>query len=354
MVYAVIMSGGLGSRFWPKSRRSLPKQFLKTVGDKTMVECTVDRIKNIIPEDRINVVTNNSYVPIIQKLLNIPDENIFMEPQNKETASCIGLAAVKLLKRDFDAVMVVLPSDHVIGGQESFESTLKSAIKLASEGDYLVTMGITPTRPESGYGYIEKGEEISSGIFKVKRFVEKPNADVARSFLEKGSYLWNSGMFVWRAERLLKEIKKYLPDLFKSLMRIYEYIGTPLEEQIINEEYMKIDGISIDFGVMQRTHRAAVIDTNFVWDDIGSFTAMERFMHPDESGNILVGAEHSLLDVRNTTILGDRRLIAAIGLEDMLIVDTEDVVLICPKSRCQDIKELVKNMSKQDEFERFM
>lgn len=354
MVYAVIMSGGLGSRFWPKSRRSLPKQFLRTVGGKTMVECTVDRVKNIIPEDRINIVTNKAYVPIIQKLMNMPDENIFMEPQNKETASCIGLAAVKLLKRDLDAVMVVLPSDHVIEGQESFESTLRAAIKLASEGDYLVTMGIKPTRPESGYGYIEKGEEISSGIFKVKRFVEKPNVDVARSFLEKGSYLWNSGMFVWRAERLLKEIKRYLPDLYKSLTRIYEFVGTPLEEQVINEEYIKIDGISIDFGVMQRTQRAAVIDTNFVWDDIGSFTAMERFLHPDASGNILVCSEHSLLDVRNTTILGDKRLIAAIGLEDMLIVDTEDVVLVCPKSRCQDIKELVKNMSKQDEFERFM
>jgi mannose-1-phosphate guanylyltransferase len=354
MVYAVIMSGGLGSRFWPKSRRSLPKQFLRTVGDKTMVECTVDRIKNVIPEDRINVVTNKSYVPIIQRLLSVPDENIFMEPQNKETASCIGLAAVKLLKRDFDAVMAVLPSDHVIEGQESFEATLKAAIKLASEGDYLVTMGIRPTRPESGYGYIEKGEEISNGISKVKRFVEKPNVDVARSFLEKGSYLWNSGMFVWRADRLLKEIKRYLPDLYKNLMRIYEYIGTPLEEQVITEEYMKIDGISIDFGVMQRTHRAAVMDTSFVWDDIGSFTAMERFLHPDSSGNILSCIEHCLLDVKNSTILGERRLIAAIGLEDMLVVDTEDVVLICPKSRCQDIKELVKSMSRQDEFERFM
>ena len=354
MVYAVIMSGGLGSRFWPKSRRSLPKQFLRTVGDKTMVECTVDRMRGIVPQDRINVVTNRSYVSIIQKLLNIPAENIFMEPQNKETASCIGLAAVKLLKRDFDAVMVVLPSDHVIEGQESFENTLNAAIRLASEGEYLVTMGIKPTRPESGYGYIEKGEEITNGVSKVKRFVEKPNVDVARSFIEKGSYLWNSGMFVWRADRLLKEIKHYLPDLYRNLMRIYEYIGTPLEEDVIAEEYMKIDGISIDFGVMQRTHRAAVMDTSFIWDDIGSFTAMERFLHADVSGNILSCREHSLLDVKNTTILGADRLIAAIGLKDMLIVDTEDVVLICPKNRCQDIKELVKSMSKQDEFERFM
>ncbi|MDF2672745.1 MAG: mannose-phosphate guanylyltransferase [Clostridiales bacterium] len=354
MVYAVIMSGGLGSRFWPKSRKSLPKQFLKTVGDKTMIECTADRILNVVSKDKIYVVTNKSYVPIIQNLLNIKSENIFKEPANKETASCIGLAAVKLLKKDFDAVMVVLPSDHVIIGQEEFETTLKAAINIASEGDYLVTMGINPNRPESGYGYIEKGDEIEKGAYRVKRFVEKPNIDVAKSFLEKGNYLWNSGMFIWRADRLLREIKKYLPDLYKNLMRIYENLGTAQEEEVINEEYIKIDGISIDFGVMQRTHRAVVLDTNFLWDDIGSFTSLERFLSKDDDNNIVPMNEVSLLDVSNTTILGDKRLVAGIGLKDMLIIDTEDVVLVCPKDRCQDIKELVKKMSNQNEFERFI
>ena len=354
MIYAVIMSGGLGSRFWPKSRKNLPKQFLKTVGDKTMIECTVDRIKNIIPEDRIGIVTNKCYVPLIKNLLNIKEENIFKEPLNKETASCIGLAAIKLLKRDFEAVMVVLPSDHVIIGQEDFENTIRTAIDAAADGDYLVTMGINPTRPESGYGYIEKGDEVENGIFKVKRFVEKPNVDVAKSFLEKGSYFWNSGMFVWRADRLLKEIKKYLPDLYKSLMKIYEHIGMQDEDEIIRNEYEQIDGISIDFGVMQRTHKAVVVETKFVWDDIGSFTAMERFLGRDENGNILCGCDGSLFDVSDTIILGDKRLIAAIGLKDMIIVDTNDVILICPKERCPDIKELVRNMSKQDEFERFI
>jgi mannose-1-phosphate guanylyltransferase len=354
MVYAVIMSGGLGSRFWPKSRKSLPKQFLKTVGDKTMIECTVDRVLEVIPKDKVCVVTNKNYVPIIQELLSIKDGNIFKEPSNKETASCIGLAAVKLLKRDFDAVMVVLPSDHVIIGQEEFQNTLRAAIDIASDGYYLVTMGINPSRPESGYGYIEKGEEQEKGVYKVKRFVEKPNVDVAKSFIEKGNYLWNSGMFIWRADRLLKEIKKYLPDLYKNLMRIYEYLGTPQEQEVINEEYYKIDGISIDFGVMQRTHRAVVLDTNFVWDDIGSFTSLERFLNKDENNNIVPSGDASLLDVSSTTILGDKRLIAAVGIKDMLIVDTEDVVLVCPKDRCQDIKELVKRMSNQDVFERFM
>jgi mannose-1-phosphate guanylyltransferase len=348
------MSGGLGSRFWPKSRRNLPKQFLKTVGDKTMIECTVDRISNIIPKDRICVVTNKAYESIIENLLNISGENIFKEPLNRETASCIGLAAVKLLKKDFEAVMVVLPSDHVIIGQENFEATLKKGIDAARDKDYLVTMGIKPTRPESGYGYVEMGEEIEAEMYKVKRFVEKPNLDVARSFIEKGSYLWNSGMFIWRADRLLREIKKYLPDLYKSLMRMYEYIGTPQEEEVIAAEYANIDGISIDFGVMQRTHRAVVLETNFIWDDIGSFTALERFLNKDAENNLISGCEVGLLDVENTMILGDKRLIAGIGLKDMIVVDTEDVVFICPKDRCQEIKELVKKISLKDEFERFI
>lgn len=354
MVYAVIMSGGLGSRFWPKSRKNLPKQFLKIIGEKTMIEGTVGRLKNIIPDDRICIVTNKNYVPIIKGLLNIDVNNIFKEPLNKETASCIGLAAVKLLKKDFEAVMVVLPSDHYIQEQEEFEKTIEKAIEISSDGDYLVTMGINPTRPEPGYGYIEKGDELETGAYKVKRFVEKPNVDVAKSFLEKGNYLWNSGMFVWRADRLLREIKKYLPDLFKSLMTIYETIGTPDEEKVIEEEYSKIDGISIDFGVMQRTHRAVVLDTSFLWDDIGSFTSLDRFIDKDEDGNIISGCGASLLNVQNTTILGDKRLISAIGVKDMLIVDTDDVVLVCPKDRYQEIKELVKRMSSQDEFERFM
>ena len=354
MIYAVIMSGGLGSRFWPKSRKSLPKQFLKTVGDKTMIECTVDRISNIIPKEHVCIVTNKTYVSVIKNMLDIEQENIFEEPANRETASCIGLAAVKLLKKDFEAVMVVLPSDHVIIGQEAFEATLKQGIEAAWDKDYLVTMGIKPTRPEAGYGYVEMGEELENGMYKVKRFVEKPNIDVAKSFMEKGSYLWNSGMFIWRADRLLREIKKYIPDLYKSLMRIYEFLDTEQEQQVIDEEYLKIDGISIDFGVMQRTHRAVVLETKFIWDDIGSFNAMERFLNKDDSNNAITGCECSLIDVENSIVIGNKRLIAAIGLKDILIVDTEDVILICSKDRCQEIKELVKHISMKGEFERFV
>lgn len=354
MIYGVIMSGGLGSRFWPKSRKHLPKQFLKTVGEKTMIENTVDRISSVIDKENVHIVTNQNYVPIIKSLLDIDDKNIFREPCNKETASCIGLAAIKLLKKDFEAVMVVLPSDHVIIGQNEFENTLKHGISTARDGDYLVTMGISPTRPEAGYGYIEKGNEISPGTYKVKRFVEKPNIEVAKSFIEKGSYLWNSGIFIWRADRLLREIKKYLPDHYKSLMRIYKYLETDREEEIVQEEYSKIDAISIDFGIMQRTHKGVVLETSFEWDDIGNFTSLERFLEKDENENVISAKDTSFLDVKNTTVLGDKRLIAGVGLENILIVDTEDVVLVCNKERCQDIKELVKNISLVNEYERFI
>lgn len=354
MIYAVIMSGGLGSRFWPKSRKSLPKQFLKTVGEKTMIECTVERISGLIPMEHVCIVTNKAYAPLIQNMLAIDSRNIFSEPLNRETASCIGLAAVKLLKKDFEAVMVVLPSDHVIIGQEAFEDVLKSGIEAARDKDYLVTMGIKPTRPEAGYGYVEMGEELEAGMFRVKRFVEKPNVDVAKAFMEKGSYLWNSGMFVWRADRLMREIKKYIPDLYKSLMRIYEHLDTDLEQQVIEQEYEKIDGISIDFGVMQRTHRAVVLETHFDWDDIGSFNSMQRFINRDETGNSVTGCETCLIDVESSIVLGNNRLIAAIGIKDLLVVDTEDVLLVCARDRCQDVKELVKLLSNKDEYEKFI
>lgn len=354
MIYALIMSGGLGSRFWPKSRRSLPKQFLKTVGDKSMIEVTVDRITRLIDKENICVVTNDNYVPLIKKLNLINEENIFKEPLNRETSTCIGLSAIKLLKRDCDAVMVVLPSDHVIIGEEKFGEAIRVGIDMARNRDLLVTLGIKPDRPEAGYGYIEKGEEVEDGIFKVKRFVEKPNIDVARSFLEKGSYLWNSGMFIWRADRLLREIKKYLPDLYRSLMRIYEHIGTSEEEEVTKEEYEKIDGISIDFGVMQRTNRALVLQTNFIWDDIGSFTALERFLNKDEYGNLIVDCDYKFSNVENSIVMGDKRMIAAIGIKDMLIVDTQDVILICPRDRSQEIKELVKSLAMDEEYERFI
>ena len=280
MIYALVLAGGKGTRLYPLSRTNQPKQFLKLINGKSFLVNTVERITSLISKENIYVVTNQDYVDKIKnELSDINPDNIFTEPQNKETATCIGLSAVKLLKKDKDAIMVVLPSDHHVEGKKEYLDVLSEAIDIANKRRGIVTVGITPTRPETGYGYIEMGERIvsSEAAYKIARFTEKPNIEVAKDFLLKGTYLWNSGMFIFRADVILREIEKYLPKMYKSLMEIYQNIGEEFEEQVVREQYNLIDGISIDFGVMQRTRKAYVIKGNFAWDDIGSFTALSRF-----------------------------------------------------------------------------
>lgn len=358
MDYAVIMSGGMGTRFWPKSRHSMPKQFLKTVGEKTMIQNTVDRITKCIHQDNISIVTNRNYVEMIKKQLPcVKKENIFIEPSNKETATCIGLAAIKLVKRDPDAVMVVLPSDHMIQNVEEFKKTIETALKIAKSKDVLVTMGIVPSRAETAYGYIETGRIIEDfdGIsaFKVKRFTEKPNKTVAQMFIDKGTFLWNSGMFVWRASVLLKEMERYLPDLYNNLMVMQNYIGQEEEEKIIEEEYQKVDGISIDFGLMEKSSNIVVLKTNLDWDDIGSWNALEKYYIKDKENNIVDGLS-SCIDTKNCMIFGNERLVATIGVNNLLIVDTGDIVLVCDRERDQEIKKMVKQLECLKDFDRFI
>jgi mannose-1-phosphate guanylyltransferase len=357
MDYAVIMSGGMGTRFWPKSRHSMPKQFLRTVGDKTMIQNTVDRIERCIPHDNICIVTNRNYVRMIKKQLpKIKGCNIFIEPYNKETATCIGYAAIKLMKKDPEAVMIVLPSDHMISNKEEFKGTIDEALDIAKSENLLVTMGIVPKRPENAYGYIEIGKSIEGygdiPAYRVKRFTEKPNKTVAQMFLDKGTFLWNSGMFVWRASTLLMEIEKYLPDLYNSLMVMSDAIGTLEEERIVNEEYEKIDGISIDFGIMEKSLDVAVLKTDLDWDDIGSWNALDKYYMKDDDNNIINGL-CTTMDTRNSMIFGDGRLIATIRVDNLLVVDTGDIVLICDRERDQDIKEIVRQLNSQRGFDRF-
>ena len=358
MNYAVIMCGGSGSRFWPKSRKHFPKQFLKTVGEKTMIQLTVDRISKFIPFENIFMVTNICYVnTILEQVPEISRANIIIEPMIRETAACIGYSAIKLLKNDPEAVMIVLPSDHYIEDEEEFINTLKQGLDLTEAYNCLVTMGIKPSRPETAYGYIETGKEIDEGMdiptFKVKRFTEKPNKEKAQEFIEKGTYLWNSGMFIWKACTLLKQYKKFLPDMYLCLKRISEVIGVDGEEKIVEEEYKKIDGISIDYGILEKAWDVFVMECNFKWDDIGSWTALERYMNRDECGNSIKG-RYSVIDTQNCLLYGDKRLIAAVGVEDLIVVETEDVILVCKKERDQDIKTLLKSLSKDVENDEYV
>ncbi|MCY6355545.1 mannose-1-phosphate guanylyltransferase, partial [Clostridium sp. ZS2-4] len=245
MIYALILAGGKGTRLFPLSRDKNPKQFLRVINEKSFLRNTVDRITPLVNKENICVVTNRDYIDkVSEELPEINRDNIFVEPANKETATCIGLSAVKLLKKDKDATIIVLPSDHYIQQQKQFIDTLSQAIQIAERRRGLVTIGVNPTRPETGYGYIQMGDRVTGDIptFKVERFTEKPNIEVAKDFLFNGNYLWNSGMFVWRADVFLREMEKYLPKMYRNLMEIYKEVGTEKEEETINEQYNLIEG----------------------------------------------------------------------------------------------------------------
>jgi mannose-1-phosphate guanylyltransferase len=355
VIYGLILAGGKGSRLYPLSRADQPKQFLKLINNKSFLVNTVDRIIPLIDKDNIYVVTNTDYKEKVKdELVGIKAENIFVEPANKETATCIGLSAVKLLKQDANAIMVVLPSDHYIQGEKNYIDTLSQGIEMANKRRCIVTLGIEPSRPETGYGYIEMGERTNGSIptYRIARFTEKPNSEVAKDFILKGTYLWNSGMFIFRADVILREIEKYLPKLHKSLMEIYKNLGEEKEDEIIKEQYELIDGISIDFGVMQRTRKAYVIKCDFNWDDMGSFGALSRLL--DTYRNNSISKNVYVDDCENCSIFGDKNLIIGFGIKDLVVVDAGDVILVMDKNKDQEIKHLLNKLNEQKEYNKFL
>lgn len=355
MIYGLILAGGKGSRLYPLSRAGEPKQFLKLINDKSFLVNTVDRIIPIIDRDNIYVVTNMDYREKVKnELIGIKDENIFVEPANKETATCIGLSAVKLLKQDANAVMVVLPSDHYIQGEKNYIDTLSQAIEMANKRRCIVTLGIESRRPETGYGYIEMGERTTGNMptYKVARFTEKPNLEVAKDFILKGTYLWNSGMFVFRADVILREIEKYLPKLHKPLMEIYKSLDEGNEDEVIKEQYELIDGISIDFGIMQKTRKAYVIKCDFNWDDMGSFGALSRLLGTYRNNNI---SKNVYIDqCENCSIFGGKNLIIGFGIKDLVVVDAGDVILVMDKNKDQEIKDLLNKLNENNQYNQFL
>lgn len=270
------------------------------------------------------------------------------------TATCIGLSAVKLLKKDANAIMVVLPSDHYIEGENNYIDALKKGVDIANRKRGIVTLGISPTRAETGYGYIEIGDRCNTDVnaYKVSRFTEKPNGEVAKEFLEKGNYFWNSGMFIFRADVILREIERYLPKLYTSLMEIYKHIGLEDEEEIIKDQYKSIDGISIDFGIMQRTRKAYVIKSEFIWDDIGSFHALSRFLNGSDGNNI--SEKVYLEECKNCSVFGNGNLVIGLGLKDLVIVDAGDVILVMDKDKDQDIKQLLNKIDKNGVYSGYL
>lgn len=343
---ALIMAGGRGERFWPRSRQNMPKQFLSLTDDgKTMIQLTVERILPLVNMKDIFIVTNRSYKDLVrQQLPELPEENILCEPVGKNTAPCIGLGAVHMTKRYGDAVMMVLPSDHLIKYTSLFLNTLSDACEVAEEGENLVTLGIAPDSPETGYGYIKfQPEETLGRAFAVDKFVEKPDLETAKAYLASEQYLWNSGMFIWKTSTILKNLETYLPETCQGLKKIGEAIGTPMEEQALERAFQAFKAESIDYGVMEKAKNIYILSGSFGWDDVGSWLAVSRIKRSNELGNVVNGNVVTV-DTRNTTIQGGGKLIAAVGLEDMIVVDSEDALLICEKDHAGDIKKVLENL----------
>ncbi|MEE8574066.1 MAG: mannose-1-phosphate guanylyltransferase/mannose-6-phosphate isomerase [Thermodesulfobacteriota bacterium] len=350
-IFAAILAGGIGSRFWPLSRETTPKQLLSVAGDESLLKSTIRRLDPLIKPADISIVTSAKQAEIIRYHLDYDPKDAspdyVVEPVGKNTAPAIGLAALRVAEKDPDAVMAVLPADHLIKEGEPFRASLVAAAKCALKG-HLVTFGITPTSPETGYGYIKSEDEVVETVdgftvSKVKRFVEKPDIERAKAYLAEGGYFWNSGIFVWKASKILEEIKTHLPTIYTALMEIKD--GADLKKA-----YEKMEGISIDHGILEKTDICVVIEANFPWSDMGSWNSLGDIFSEDSDGNIIKGR---VIDIgsKNSIIMASERVVATIGLTDTILVDTPDATLVCPRERAQEVKDLVGLLKEKDWIE---
>ncbi|MFA3782043.1 mannose-1-phosphate guanylyltransferase [Melioribacteraceae bacterium 4301-Me] len=352
-IYAVIMAGGAGTRFWPRSKEKKPKQLIRIIGSNTMIQDTVYRLKGLIDEEKIFIITNKiQKLKIKEQLPQINPKNIIDEPFGKNTAACIGLAAILLESYSNDALMVVLPADHIIKDVDLFQSTIKLAVDFAYSTKKLITIGIKPTRPETGYGYIQfDDKQLSQNIHKVLTFAEKPNFATARRFIESGDFLWNSGMFVWRVDVILNEIKTYMPDLYDGLQMVKNYIGTHEFEKVLTQVYGQLKNISIDYGILEKSDNVAVVKGDFYWNDVGSWEAVYEISEKNEDGNVIVGDVYTARTY-GSYIFSPRKFTAVIGVENLIVIDTTDALLICHRNNAQEVREVVDylKMNKRTEL----
>jgi len=354
MRFAVIMAGGRGERLWPLSRKETPKQFLKLLGNSTLLQQTVERVFPLIPLKNTYVVVGREHVGIVcEQLPELPRQNIIVEPMERGTAPCVGLAAMRLSRIDPEGVMIVLPADHVIADEERFRHLLNDAATIAEAGTHLITLGITPDRPATGYGYIQASTaRITSGlaskteVLEVDRFTEKPDKETAERFLDEGGYYWNSGMFIWRVDTILREMKTHMPKFHAGLMTIENRIGTPDYKEVLERIYRQQAVTSIDYGVLEKSDRVLVLPTGEIgWSDVGDWSALNEVLKTDEEGNV-IQAFHTGIDTSTCIIFSkhtsQNRLVATLGLSGLVIVDTDDILLVMDKDRAQEVRRLIE------------
>ncbi len=359
------MAGGAGTRFWPESRRQQPKQLLGMLGDRTMIQSTADRLCGLAPPQRIYVATTALLAEqITAQLPELPDGAILVEPCKRDTGPCIGLAAMRILRDDPDAVMAVMPSDHVIGPDEGFRDAIRLAARLVEEDPKrMITFGIRPTYPAESFGYVERGGPLKSkaldktlegaeyvaGVYEVKQFHEKPKADVAKGYLDKGGFYWNSGIFVWKARTILDAIYEHQPAMREHLERIAGAFEGPDYDEVLTREFALIEPISIDLGVMEHVSDVVVIEAPFDWDDVGSWRALERLHAPDADGNVVDAVRYLGIDTSGSIIRAtdERHVVVTVGVKDLIVIVTPDATLVADKNDEESIRQVTKALAER-------
>jgi len=351
--YAIIMAGGIGSRFWPISRTSHPKQFIDILGTgKTLIQNTYDRFLKVCPKENIYVVTNENYTGLVKKQLpDMADNQILTEPVMRNTAPCVAYGCFKIESGNPDAVIVVAPSDHLILDEAAFVSTIEKSLKVAAGHDCLITLGIKPSRPDTGYGYIQFTDNSlkNSDFYKVKTFTEKPTLEIAKTFLQSGDFLWNAGIFVWSAKAIVKAFGQYLPDMNEIFADARPVYNTPDEKKHIHNAYQQCTNISIDYGIMEKADNVYVLPSEFGWSDLGTWASIYELADKDYVGNAVIPAEKVIMyDSSNCMVnVPGEKLVILQGLHDYIVVESNNSLLICPRDQEQNIKQVVADVKQK-------
>ncbi len=346
--YCLIMAGGSGTRFWPRSRVSKPKQYLNIFGEESLIQETVKRFSNFLPKELIYIISAKSQQDILERqIANLPHENLIYEPVGKNTLPAIGLAALIIAEQDPEGILIVSPSDHLIGNEKLFKDTIESAALVAEKTDGIVTIGITPKYPATGYGYVQTSQEVKLGqvikSYSVRRFVEKPNVEVAAGYLHQGGFFWNSGIFVFKVSVFLDAVKELAPELYASFEEIKTYFGTEQFETALDIIYREVASISIDYGILEKAQNVFLVQGDFVWNDLGSWEEVYKYSRKDENQNSLSG-NVIVQETKNSFVHAQDSLVAVVGLEDVIVVQEGNTILVCKRDQAENIKQVVSEI----------